>query len=473
MGKIHISYIGIFIIYFISHFGILIIPNAIYWDDWILVHSSTDKLFEEFKLAGSFLNFGGYLHCMLLYIGPWSYKILTFVLMFCSGIILKKILNKCEFICKNSQILIILFFLILPFNSARVALINFPYTLSLFLFLMAWFFMGKNRLLSLSLFFLSFNTQSFLVFYTIPFFYYFYYTNNQVIKQDKLLKFSYRNLDYLILPFVFFILKITFFIPYGIYEGYNENYSLYNIFLGFIRTFLYTLTFEIKFIPFIFIFLSTLFFSKKYIKKDFIFSSNYLVILGIFILILGAFPYWVVGHSPSFHDWNSRHQLLFPIGTSLFLVGLLNYIKTGYKKLYISCIVTLSILLNLNNYKDFYFDWKKQEIIISLLREENAISSANYIVFDDRSMQLNANNRYYRDYEWNGIVAEAFNNSSVLCTSLNKYESNSSIFTDSTISNNSLNSRPSVFLVTINYRGGFRSFFMENLSLNLHYKFIT
>jgi hypothetical protein len=115
------------------------------------------------------LNFFGYLHLGLLAIGPWIYKILTFVLMFSSGMLLNKIIGRHQSIDKNTRFFIVLLFFILPLNVAQVAMIVFPYTLCYFLFFLAWALMDRHRILALIIFFISFNTNSLLVFYAVPF----------------------------------------------------------------------------------------------------------------------------------------------------------------------------------------------------------------------------------------------------------------------------------------------------------------
>ena len=220
-----------FVFYLVAHGGILLIPNAIYWDDWTLYQVEPEVIMDTFRQAGSMFNITGYTHVLFLSIGPWFYKVITFVLMFGSGVALDRIIKKYESVSIETRFLIVLFFLVLPFYWARVALIDIIYTISYFLFFVAWVLMSRSRALALILFFLSFNTNSLLVFYTLPFvdLYYRSYSSNIGIK--TFLVFCRKNFDYFIVPFVFFFIKIEYFPPSGVYEGYNEQYSLYNLML--------------------------------------------------------------------------------------------------------------------------------------------------------------------------------------------------------------------------------------------------
>src|SRR3546814_13538982 len=66
------------------------------------------------------------------------------------------------------RINIVLLYLVLPLNFARVAQIDFPYALCYLLFFGAWWLIESKKWVSLLLFFLSFNTNSLLVFYALP-----------------------------------------------------------------------------------------------------------------------------------------------------------------------------------------------------------------------------------------------------------------------------------------------------------------
>jgi len=69
-------------------------------------------------------------------------------------------------------------------------------------------------------------------------------------------------------------------------------------------------------------------------------------------------------------------------------------------------LVVASISINLSNYKDFYFDWQKQKSIIDQLSKLELARNASLLVFDDHTS--NAINRYYRSYELNGLINQAF-----------------------------------------------------------------
>ena len=125
-------------LYIISHLGLFFITDAIYWDGWQIFNTPKEEIFNMFDQAGSFVPFTPYLHAYLLPIGPWTYRILTFVLFFVITYLFDKIILNSKLVNDETRYVLVLFFTILPFNIARVALINFPYTVCLTLFFLAW-----------------------------------------------------------------------------------------------------------------------------------------------------------------------------------------------------------------------------------------------------------------------------------------------------------------------------------------------
>lgn len=410
------KYIAVlFLFYLIAHGGILFIPNAIYWDDWTLYKVDPEVILDTFQQAGSMFNIGGHMHNLFLVAGPWFYKVLTFILMFSTGIILDNILAKHEFISRENRFLIVLFFLILPFYWARVALIDMPYTVCYFLFFLAWMIIDQYRIFTLLLFFLSFNANSLLVFYALPFLDYYYRSIGGKPSVKSLFYFSVHKLDFVLLPFIYFAVKIFFYPPSGLYEGYNQQYSLLNLFKGPVLMVLDWMKLELS--VFAFLLLTILFyvilrshisFPKKMMKR----TALVLLLFGLAAIILAGFPYWIVGHIPTFSEWTSRHQLLFPLGGSLSLVALLVAITVEVRQGLLAAILSIMMLLNLVTYVDFYFDWQKQKALIALMGENELIRNADLIVFDDRAHSLNAINRTYRNYEWNGLLANSFGDES-------------------------------------------------------------
>ena len=213
--------------YIISHIGLFFIADAIYFDDWFIYGVGKRKIFEIFNQAGSFLPFTSYLHAYLLPLGPWTYRILTFISFFVVTHLFDRIIFNSKLVNDEMRYVLVLFFTVLPFNIARVALINFPYTVCLTLFFIAWRY-KHIRYIALPLFFISFATNSLHFFYIIIMAH-FYHEFAKDFKWRTILKFVKARLDYLSLPLVYFSIKYTYYVPFGDYLGYNGEFSLKNL----------------------------------------------------------------------------------------------------------------------------------------------------------------------------------------------------------------------------------------------------
>lgn len=404
--------IPMFVLYTLAHGWILVLGNAIYWDDWVYFGANRMDILTDFSQAGSFLNFSAWIHIGLLNVlGPWSYKIATYFCLYFSGVLFYWVLQRDMFFEKRTALLIAVLFLTVPLNIARVAAINFPSTLSVFFFMFAWWRMANSKWVSLIFFFFAFNTQSLLVFYTLPIL-------SQYARggyKFNFLKYIRENLEYLCLPFVWFALKLVYFRPYGDYANYNEVYEFSHAassvsmqisdFAKFVREDLISVKnlgrMAIFFLP-IFLFL--------YVKKcNFGLSFKkalYIISLGFVVLILGCFPYWIVGLTPTFWEWTSRHQLLMPFAFSIMLAALVGILFGSIRKLIISLMLASFISINFSNYYDFHEDWVKQRQLIQLMSKSELIMNSTLIIFDDKTS--NAIRRGYRFYEWNGLLNQAY-----------------------------------------------------------------
>ena len=418
-----------FVFYFIAHGGILFLGNSVFWDDWVLVGASFENISTEFSEAGSFLNISTYILAPLNTLGAFAYKILTFILMFFTGVLFYKLLIRDVKLKQNQAFIIAMLYLISPLFIARVALIDFGYILSVFLFFAGWWYFFEKRIISLLLFFVSFFTQSLMVFYCIPIF----FTMNILNKNKNYFSVIKNRIDFLLLPFIWFYLKLTFYKPYGNYAGYNEHYNIKNLFnspyaqwLDF-KSYLATnqVTSKIFFIVF-FILICILMLGKfKIVMKDS--KPIKLIFYGILAFLLGVFPYWILGHVPSFWEWTSRHQLLMSFGLSIMIVGIIGSLSFYFQQIALTSIVSICLIINWTNYQDFYNDSIKQKELVSFLKESKEVQNSSLIIFDDKS--ANAIFRSYRFYEWNGLLhtayPEDFSKFGINLAELNSYDSGS------------------------------------------------
>ena len=396
-------------LYLLSHGLILLISNAIYWDDWIIYNVDKEIIFKNFHESAVFVPFVSYLHSYILPIGPWFYRLLTLFSFLFISYLFNKILLSLKFLNKENRFIIILFFTLLPFNIARVALIDFPYTICLTLFFIAWRY--KNiRYISLPLFFISFTTNSLPFLYLIVLFH-IYYESYTSLNNKFSWRILFNKIDYILLPIIFVAIKYTYYIPYGNYINYNNDFSLYNLFSKPISQFLHSGYFLINIKSNIFLLLIVTYTVSKILPN---FNNNYnlpftkkqVFIFGVFSTILVLFPYWIVGHIPTFIDWNSRHQLLMPFGISLIFFSI--YYFLNFKKWFLISIISISISININFYFDLFKDWNKQMELVSIFEDSSEEYADKILIIKDYTD--NALERTFRNYEWEGLLNLKNNN---------------------------------------------------------------
>lgn len=403
------------IAYTVMHGGILLMPDAVFWDDWLLYRNSDSIILQTFREAGSIFGVAGYLHIFMLWMDVWSYKVLTFLLMFGAGILLDFILKRNALLPREGRFLLVLLFLILPFNFARIALISFPSVLCYFLFFLAWSLIDRHRVAAAILFLVSFNLNSLLVFYFLPILDLLYRTHRPwTIK--SLARFPLYRPELLAAPFVFYFVKVKYFQAVGFYEGYNENLQFANIKNAAKLQFKDLATIEFNELVFLALLPVVFFILLKRINTDSekigLKSLAIFLLLGILSFFLGALPYWILGLVPTFNDWASRHQLLLPLGTALVISSVLLPCPKPLKIAAVSALVSACLTLGIVNYYDFAVDWNKQKTLVKLFSENEDIRRADVVLMNDLTPGLNAIKREYRFYEWNGLLENAFGDQS-------------------------------------------------------------
>lgn len=405
------QFLQLILLYTVAQGGILFLTNSIYWDDWALFGTTPNpnKILETLKQHGSFGNEFGYIYLAMVSIGyPWFYKVCTFILSFFTGVFVWKIASKQPWINQQERYFIALLFLITPCFAARVVMIDFPYLLCVFLFFGAWTVMDQFRVFSLLLFFLSFDTESLLVFYALPMLDWLCRDLSE-FDLKKLSNWCISKADFLIIPFAWFSLKLIFFKPYGLYRGYNETYSLKYLLTTPLKMVFDWLMLNINLSTTILIF-ALLLIGNILPEAKFRSRQRNILYSGLLALFLGLFPYMILGHIPTFTEWASRHQLLMPLGLSLLSIWMISSLGNAHRKLYVAFVVAVCLSINTKNYLDFYFDWKKQLSIVQFVKNSEEVKKSSLVLVNDQTP--NALQRSYRFYEWNGLLKSAFRDES-------------------------------------------------------------
>ena len=405
------NYIYLFIFYSLAHIWILFLSNSLFWDDWSIYGASKEIINLQFLMSGR--PFFGIIHNFLLPIGLPIYRLLTFISFFVTSIFLDKILKRTNILKSDMRFGLCLLYLTTPFYIARVTIVCFQYTLCFFLFFAAWFLMDRLRLISIILFLISFTTNSLLVFYCLPIIEDFFIN----FKSLSIKKYIKNNIIFLLLPFSFYLFQLLKWKPFGIYDGYHSNFAIKNIFNASTLQLLDAIKLESKFI----IFIPFLVLLISYIFYRFIFSdldtsdrnnARKLFVFGFISLISGVFPYWILNYSPSFSDWSSRHQLLMPLGIAIIATSIILNFNVEGRRILLSLFISIFLIINISNYFSLISDNIKQNQIIKVLQNKVDIKKPDFIIFEDGTK--NALDRYYRSYEWLGILNKAYPNRNII-----------------------------------------------------------
>jgi hypothetical protein len=161
----------------------------------------------------------------------------------------------------------------------------------------------------------------------------------------------------------------------------------------------------------VFIFIFILLILLRHLNKNaVVIKSRKIFILlaaGALALFLAILPYAVGRYVPRFYEWDSRHQILMPLGVALILVWFINTLQI--KGSYI-LIVLLACLINNKNYYELNRDWNQQKNIMHKLSMINRNNGSTVFLFNNK---LNwAIKRGLRFYEYTGWIKESLSSDS-------------------------------------------------------------
>jgi hypothetical protein len=412
----------LFVTYCLGHAWLMLLASAVYWDDWVLYKVPAATILQTFQEAGAMFNWAGYLHLLMQKAGPWTYRITVFFLMFGAGICLDRILVRHHQVPDAVRFVIVLLFLTLPFNMARASMITMPYSLCYFAFFLAWLLMTKHKVASCALFFISFNIPSLIVFYILPILD--SALQNRALQSHRSIwKFTTKYAVFLSLPFIFWSVKQTWFKPSGLYADYNQHFDFRNIDDA-IKSQLHDMT-SVGIDPGLFLaglVIASILLRDLKLPNANVGLSCKLIVAGVIAIVAACFPYWILGLVPSFSDWQSRHQLLMPLGAAMLLTGTLTALPNQIARWMALALVAASTSISVESYLALYHDWGKQKHIITLLRQSSKIKAADIVIFQDNTEDINALGRKYRFYEWNGLMSEAFGDEKRLGLSASEFQ---------------------------------------------------
>jgi len=417
-------------------YGLILLNKGIFFDDWVFYYADKTNMTQIMSRAGQ--PWVGYYYFFMFSLNDMLvFRVLVFCSYLLSAFFFNSILKTVKEISDEDRLFVVLFFTLLPVNFARIAACLSHYALGYLFFFLGFFILSRYlkikktllRALALLVLFCSFFAlNSLLVFYYGTIIIYIIYVEFRIRQRKVIFPFQVlKYLDFLLLPVVFWAIKNLFFKSYYDYAGYNQITldkiltTRYNLNGAFNRTlnaplsesFENLLSHPLLIISFAFLFFLLLPKREKKSpenqygdseKNDFIF-----LFFGIIALISGIYAYVAIGSMPGSMDWQSRYQMLAPLGASIFIIYFLKIFFTKKSKLFIFSLLTiLFTYTNLFNYIDYQQDWFKQLSLIENFKTNEIIKNHTSFIFIDEAKDLNARSRGLRFYEWCGLFKKTF-----------------------------------------------------------------
>lgn len=420
------------VLYVLTHF-LSLFNGGIHFDDWFLFGASADVLTQEFSTkAGSIGPLIGHYHYWITQApgGAYIYRWISFLSFAVATFAFWSILLKTAFTSKYERIALTVLFVLFPLNLSRIAGINTIASIFYALFFLALAIsLGRGhwarRIVVWALFFVAMIHASLILFFAACYLVWWLYDRKLGLSNIDFLK---KRLPEMIgLPVLAVLFRkyflqiqaenynqISILSPLEIYRHLNRVIyeSYFEKLFPFLKNpeiLLYAKR-ALFLVPLLAFLLACFQIVKLYrIRKQ---LSPYHLALkpslyfftGLILFVLAAFPYIVVGKTPTsfwFDRWHDRTELLFPAAFSLMTVGwwmCFLYFITRFKNKKLAFLISAAptfvlfvsfFLQHIAIYKHVQSEWWTQQAIIEELKTNSQLretfDQANIIAVDDQT----------------------------------------------------------------------------------------
>ena len=419
------------VIYTAAHLTLCLISGQ-WWDDWCYWINGPQQLIRSYIASG--VPVQAYYIISVMWLPNWGYRIVVFILFFLVALLLYEILRKLDFFSEEDAFFIAAVAMTVPGNDARTVLNCYAYSFEIFLFMCSFLLAARFnlysgakkyliRILSLVLLVGSYWMESLLVFTGIIWLYFLYEIakNNKDEKLGrKAVLFIKSYWDYLVLPFVFFVFKRTFFKPSGAWVNYNQitTESLIKgtllspksaFFTGvdigrsyIVQAGVFSLIAIVAAVSGYLIFKKLQAKDSGTVKE----STNknikkwlLILLLGLVTYFAGIFAYVVVreGKTLAVTTVDSRDVMLAGFGIAIFIVAISRLIPV--KRSFQNLIPIVFIVLGIFHFNEWYLnyqeDWYQQKVLESVIAEYDGFGEDNTIYCDFSEPSIVATTRTY------------------------------------------------------------------------------
>jgi hypothetical protein len=401
-------WVSAIVLYTLSWGWSLLRPNTLYWDDWEQFFRRSPFYARQVYIDSGRPLWEGVAEGLLIQVGVWAICFATFLFFFLCSIFVFAVLKTIPVLTSKVVNFLVLLFLVLPVNHARISLVIFDYTSAYFLFYLGWFVLvryksTKGFVLGCVMLFLSFKTHSFLFFVLLPFLHFVWLNKPELLAFKKLNRQHLQVAVIAVMPVAYILLRELFWPPIESWQDYQQPTAagvltgLWPVLIGLLG-------------------LSIIGF--RHFKKRHTQLSWILLVGGFSITALALFPYFAgelyVGYAgrPAYvtvfefrADWRSRHQLLMPLGLALSVVGLNELLKWKGKNIVVSFVLVVSVALNMFWGSQYFLMSHKQEQLVELFKETKGEVEIASVA--DQTLRFNGRESTFRGYEWSGFMTLA------------------------------------------------------------------
>ena len=127
-----------------------------------------------------------------------------------------------------------------------------------------------------------------------------------------------------------------------------------------------------------------------------------MIIPNIFVVL-----YLLNNHFVGPLEWDSRLQLLWPLGLALLAIALIYFVPVGLRQKNVTLLVVVLTAATALISSEYYVDSLKQEAIIEQVKQDVQDLDGRTVLVSEFKNKLNARDRTYRVGEWSGIVNKA------------------------------------------------------------------
>lgn len=416
--------------------GLMLLNGGRYWDDWCMFRLPLSSVLQLGSMMGQVWQ--PYYWFALSWWPNVDYlaHALIFLSYLVTALALNRIMTRMPGMDRRTRVIVPALFAVFPVNAARMALVDFQYAISLALFFVAWYLVAVDlddpnlvRRLSTIPFFVGamLTTNSLMVFVVLVPLYVCWVQREELRSMSGALGLARRYGYLLLLPVVTWAMRSAFLQPWGLYADYNKvkwveaywNLGMWPQAFG-ASIIAPMLRFSWLAIPFA---LAAYWLLRRIHTEMRISAKSYagMAVFGFAAFFVGAAPYLAVGKLPSsanVEGWDSRHQLLIPLGAALMVYGLVMVVlvllrsRPWVSTAVFSILIGLFIASSVSTCVSYQVDWYKQLALISHMKTTPEFRAGNVFLFVDKATKYNADNRSVLPYEFNGMMEEVFGDAS-------------------------------------------------------------